>query len=514
MRKFVVLAVIAALCLAAVPAAAQTIVYVPFDNRPVSLDYVVETARAAGIDVVTPPAALLGSRTQPGDPQELWAWLYEHGRTADAVVASSDALLYGSLVASRKHELAVSVIEERLLRFARLKAANPGTRLYVFGTIMRTPRASAGGVEPDYYEVYGPSIFRITALRDKAETAGLSRAEEGELRALTAAVPEEALTDWYERRDKNFAANVRLIGLVRNGTFAYLLLGRDDCSPLSQTHMESRHIAAEAAGLPASKYASFPGADQLGMLLLVRAANDAAVRIPLVRAFYAPGAGPATVASYEDVPVGRTVTEHIVAAGGILLGGTRPDLVLAVNTPENGVTHEAGSPLNRGALSAATVVFTTELARHVRDGERVAVGDVAFANGADNALLAELARRKLLFRLAAYSGWNTASNTLGYAIGQGLLAPRMTAAARDRLLAVRLLDDWAYQANVRWALGREVLEPAGGDWYYLDELAPRMRAEADRRLRAFAAAHFPGYPLERFRVSFPWNRMFEVRVEL
>lgn len=514
MRKVVVLAMILMFCIAAVPASAQTILYIPFDNRPVSLDYVVETARAAGIEIVAPPAALLGNRTNPGDPKELWAWLFEHGRTADAVVASSDALLYGSLVASRTHHMAASDIEDRLIRFARLKAANPGMRLYIFGTIMRTPKASAGGVEPDYYEVYGPSIFRITALRDKAETSDLSRAEDGELRALTAAVPEEALTDWYERRDKNFAANVRLLELVRNGTFAYLLLGRDDCSPLSQTHMESRHIAAEAAGLPASKYASFPGADQLGMLMLARASNDAAVRIPLVKAFFAPGAGPATVASYEDVPVGRTVTEHIVAAGGILLGGTKPDLVLAVNTPEHGVTYEAGHPLNRGIMSAATYIFVAELARHLREGERVAVGDVAFANGADNALMTELARRKLLFRLEAYSGWNTASNTLGYAIGQGLLAPRMTTAAKDRLIATRLLDDWAYQANVRWALNREVLEPAEGDWYQLDVLAPRMTREADRRLRAFAAAHFPTVPLDRFRVSFPWNRMFEVKIEL
>jgi hypothetical protein len=67
---------------------------------------------------------------------------------------------------------------------------------------------------------------------------------------------------------------------------------------------------------------------------------------------------------------------------------------------------------------------------------------------------------------------------------------------------------------VRWALNREVLEPAGGDWFYLDELAPRMQAEADRRLRAFAAANFPSYQLESFKVGFPWNRMFEVKIEL
>jgi hypothetical protein len=514
MRKFVVAVVVAVFCLAGGPAAAQTIVYVPFDNRPVSLDYVVDTAKAAGLEIVTPPAELLGSRTRPGNPEALWGWLMENCRTADAVVASSDALLYGSLVESRRHNLAEDVIAERLARFLSLKMANPGARLYVFGTIMRSPQASFGGVEPDYYEVYGPKIFRLTALRDKAETAGLSHGEEAELKGLAAAIPEAVLDDWFERRNKNFAANVGLVDYVKDGTFAFFLLGRDDCSPFSQSHMESRQMAAETAGLPASKYASFPGADQLGMLMVVRAANNAVVRMPLVRVFYAPGAGPETVPSYEDVPLGRTVNEHVLAAGGLLLTGTRPDLVLAVNTPEDGVTHEAGVAANRSRMTAAAFVFAGEVEASVARGEPVAVGDVAYANGADNALMTELARRKLLFRLAAYSGWNTASNTLGYVIGQGLLAPRMTAAAKDRLLATRLLDDWAYQANVRGALGREVLYPAGGNWFYLNDMAPRLTMEVNQRLRAFAAKNFPAYPLDRFKAGFPWNRMFEVDINL
>ncbi|MDT8902866.1 DUF4127 family protein [Anaeroselena agilis] len=514
MRGLIIALMIAGLWLTPLSAAAQTIVFVPFDNRPVSLDYVVDTGKAAGLEIVTPPAALLGSRTEPGKPEALWAWLADNVRTADAAVVSSDALLYGSLVASRRHDLPEEVIKERLDRFYALKLANPGTRLYVFGTIMRTPHMSAGGVEPDYYEVHGPNIFRLTALQDKAETDGLTRGEEAELKALRAALPEAVLTDWFARRDKNFAANVRLVEYARNGIFAYFLLGRDDCSPFSQSHLESRLIAAETEGLPASKYATFPGADQLGMLMMVRAANNAAVRIPLVRVFYAPGAGPETVPSYEDVPIGRTVNDHVVAAGGLLLTGTGPDLTLAVNTPENGVTREANSAANRGRVTAAAYVFAGEVADALAGGEPVAVGDVAYANGADNALMAEFVRRGLFFRLAAYSGWNTASNTLGYAIGQGLLAPRMSAAAKDRLLATRLLDDWAYQSNVRGALGKEVLYPAGGNWFYLNALEPRLTAEADRRLKAFAAANFPGYPVDRLKVRFPWNRMFEVDIEL
>jgi hypothetical protein len=514
MTKKILLAAALFFLMAASSVSAQTIVYIPIDDRPVNLEYVIDTAKAAGVDIVAPPAALLGSRTSPGNPDGLWEWLFEQARTADGVVVSADSLLYGSLVASRTHQLTPEVLDERLGKFARLKAFNPGIRLYVYSTIMRTPRYSAGGVEPPYYDTHGPSIFRITALRDLAETHGLSRQQESELQGLLAEVPSEVLADWYDRREKNYAANERLIAYVKSGTFNYLLLGRDDCSPLSQSHMESRHLAAVTDGLPPSKYLSFPGADQLGILMVARAINNAAVRMPVVRVFYSPGVGPETVPSYEDVAVGRTVSDHIVAGGGLPLQSARADLVLAVNTPADGVTHEAGSPLNRSKPGAATVAFTAAVARELEDGQRLAVADIAFANGADNALMADLAKRKLLFRLAAYSGWNTASNTMGCVISQGMLSASMPTSAKDQLLAVRLLDDWAYQANIRAAVGNEVLFPAGGSWFYLDELSPRITTETDKRLRAFAAANFPAYPLDKLKVSFPWNRMFEVRIDL
>ena len=240
MKRCTLLVLALVLCLAATPAAAQAILYIPADDRPVNLDYVVDTARAAGLDILTPPRPLLGSRSAPGCPEGLWRWLFAEAPAADAVVASADALLYGSLVASRTHDFPAAVLAERLQGFARLKAANPGLRLYVFSTIMRTPQASAGGTEPDYYETYGPSIFRITALRDKAETAGLTRGEDAELKDLLAHVPAGALADWHDRREKNLRANFALISYVRDGTFSYLVQGRDDCSPYSRSHQESR----------------------------------------------------------------------------------------------------------------------------------------------------------------------------------------------------------------------------------------------------------------------------------
>ena len=513
-HKYLLLQVLAILWLAIIPVSAQTILYVPIDDRPVNLEYVVDTARAAGVNVVTPPAAFLGSLNKAGDPDGLWRWLLGRAGAADGVVVSSDSLLYGGLMPSRTHNLSLQTIEDRLGYFARLKALNPKMKLYVFSTVMRTPQSGGDGEEPPYYEIYGPDIFRITALRDQEAAQELSFGEKRELSALLNKVPQPVLSDWYDRRAKNFAANQRLINYTKKGTFAYFLLGRDDCAPYSQSHLESRRLAAETAGLPRETYASFPGADELGMLLITRAINQAAGRKPTVRVLFAPGTGADTVPSYEDVAVGETIDAHILAAGGTPSTSGSADLVLAINTPGDGITREADSSFNRAAFRAAPAALVRDIAYEMEDGRRIAVADIAFANGADNALMAEMSEHELLFKLDAYAGWNTASNALGYAIGQGMMAASMPATAKNKILTVRLLDDWAYQANVRAEVGREVLFPLGGSWGCLDRLTPRITRETDWRLQNFAAVNFPAYPLKDFQVSFPLNRMFEIKVAL
>jgi len=510
-KSFLLIALV--ILLASQTVQAQTILYVPADNRPVSLDYIVDTATAAGAEIITPQRAIVAGRTDPGNPDYLWSWVLTHCKDADAIVVSADALLYGSLVGSRIHQYPEDVLQNRLAKFAELKELNPSVRLYVYSTIMRTPQASAGGVEPDYYETYGPSIFRITALQDKQETEPLSRSEQLTLQKLTATVPPKAMTDWFARREKNYKMNVGLITYVKNTTFDYLVQGRDDCSPYSRSHQESRHLSEETKKLSASKYTSFPGADQLGMLMVVRAINDFSRNVPVVSVIYAPGAGGRTVPTYEDKEVAQTLTDQISAAGGVVLPTPmRSDLLLAVNTPENGVTLEASAAANRDKTRPAAELFVNQLAGALAEGKQVAVASIAFSNGADNALMYELAKRGLLPRLTAFSGWNTASNTLGYAVGQGMLAPKMQPGAKNRLLAVRLLDDWAYQANIRGEVAETVLYPFGGSYVHLDDITPRLTAETEQRMKAFADNNFPDIGINKFEVSFPWNRMFEVKV--
>ena len=494
---------------------AGTVGYIPMDNRPVNLAYVADTARAAGVQVQEPAEHLLASREQPGQPEKLWDWVFAQAPQLDALVLSTDSLVYGGLVPSRTHFLSESLLQERLERFRELKRRYPAVRLYGFGTIMRTPKMSAGATEPPYYEKLGPKIFRITYLEDKQEITALTAAETAELSRLLAEVPAENLADWRTRRAKNYRVNEALQTMAREGVFEYFLLGRDDSSPLSASHQEARRLDRSGTGIPASRYQSIPGADNLGMSMVVNAINDLEYRIPFVKVFYAPGAGDATVASYEDHPLQDSIPQHVAAAGGIKLDAAQqPDLVLAVNTPENGVTREANAPGNTAVPGLAVKAFVARTEAELDAGRWVAVGDVAFANGADNSLMARMQERGLLMRLAAYSGWNTAGNTLGYAVGQGMLAPFTPAKKRLELLAVRYLDDWAYQANIRGELYNEIVYPAGNDGQYLGKLLPRLRRAAAEKTRRFAGEHLQGMANQGLRVDFPWNRMFEIEVHV
>lgn len=498
-----------------VPGYAQTIMYVPFDNRPVSYEYVIDTVKKGGFDILVPPEGDLAARTRSANPDQLWEWVFAHAKEADGVVVSADALIYGGLVASRTHEISEEVLLKRTENFKKLKELNPSLRLYVFSTIMRSPHASSGGVEPAYYETYGPAIFRIHALQDKSEMEKLSKKEKKELDTLNTQVPDDVMKNWVDRREKNFKANLQLVAAAKENVFNYLLIGRDDCSPLSRSHQESRWLGKETADLSASKYSSFPGADQLGMLMLARAANDLTFTIPTVAVVYTQGIGDKTIPSYEDTPVGKNVRDHLIAAGCVpLFSDKTANMILAVNTPVDGWTREAGMGANKTKASKETLAFVKKVEGYLEADRKVAVADISFANGSDNAFMKEMTNNKLVSQLESYSGWNTASNTIGYTIGQAVFAQRMTEANKNNLMSVRLLDDWGYQANIRSALMNEVLIPKGHSNVQLDEMLPTLSKDATERMQKFAQENLKDFPLEKVDVSFPWNRMFEIDLKV
>lgn len=518
MKKKFFCMVLLCLCMLAmtVPAFAairSQIIFIPHDDRPISFMQTADTIRKLDYDLIVPPQELLGNRTSPGKPDELWQWLMEQAPKANAAVISSDSMLYGSLVASRKHNLPLETVMARADKFSVLKEANPSLKIYTFGSIMRSPRSSAGGEEPGYYAKYGPDIFQLTSLADKKESVGLTSSEKRSMKKLQKEVPTEAINDWMERRQKNFAANQKMVELAKQDVFNYLALGRDDNAPFSQTHKESRLLSEQGKELGNSRFQALAGIDEIAMVMLTRAVNDMSWNIPLVAVGYADGVGGDTVPTYSDEKISTSINNHLWAAGAIPVKSMkRADLVLLVNTAKDGKTGEANDLANTTEPRENTVAFVNLVDVLLREGYPVAIADIAYANGADNALLAELEKRDLLNKLIAYGGWNTATNSTGVVLGQGILADKMTPDDKNKLLLVRLLDDWAYQANVRQVLAGEIGQMKGGTYSQLDTAKPAMLKSADQKINAFAKEHLSDFDFKHIKVDFPWNRMFEASV--
>ncbi len=502
--------------LGASDAEAKRIVYIPQDDRPISFSQTVATAEAAGITMITPPAHLLGNRTSPGDPDALWAWLHQNIKRADAVVLSADALIYGSLVASRKHDLDQDTINRRVDNFRTLREHHDGMTTYVFASVMRSPRASEGGVEPPYYEIYGPKIFEYTALLDKQESRIITRNEEEKLEKLAEEIPEEYLTDWLGRRAKNLSATLRLVRLAHEGNFKYLIVGRDDNAPYSQTRRDCRKIDDKSAGLGKSRYTSVPGVDELGLIMITRAVSDISWTMPHIATIYAPGIGGATIPTYSDVPCSASINAHLFAAGAYPVKTERADIVLAVNTDRYGRTYEAAWEINDGTITDAHRELADMIEQELACGKKVILADIKYANGADNGLMKHLAERKLLGKLYAYGGWNTADNTIGFVIAQSILMNKANDTERTRLLATRYLEDWGYQANVRQSIQNDIIAHTKGRAtdVNIKPIRPRLIAVSEHKLLAFADQHLSFLDINDINITFPWNRIFETNIDI
>ncbi len=494
------------------------ILFIPHDNRPISDKQTAEVVKKLGYDVVVPPDNILGDRDNLGDPNALWTWLDNNALEAKAAVISSDSLVYGSLVGSRKHNYSRNEVAERVERFSQFRKANPKMSLYVFGSIMRTPRSgeASGYEEPAYYRSYGSDIFRYTVLKDKEEVEGLSRRENKEKAFLEELIPQKNLSDWLGRRAKNFAVNEDLIRLTRKNVFDYLVLGRDDNAPYSQTHLESRHLNESGKDLDKTKFQTMAGIDEMAMLLLARAVNNMRQETPSVYTRYNWGRGPYTVPAYSDEKISISIRDAITAAGGEAV--TKPeqaDLVMMVNTNPNGRTYEANERNNDGEEREGTQYFADLVSEYVGKGYPVGIADIAFANGSDNALMEQMRKRNLLFKIRAYSGWNTPTNSSGFLIGEGMLVRHMKKDDVDALLLTRYLDDWAYQANVRNTIARQ-LTWLRGDGVYgsLDTKREAVSLRTQKMLSRFASQNLPALStLEEIHVYFPWNRMFESDIQ-
>lgn len=167
--------------------------------------------------------------------------------------------------------------------------------------------------------------------------------------------------------------------------------------------------------------------------------------------------------------------------------------------------------------------FTTRLKHYLHQGKVVGLADVAVSNGSDIVLMNLLAKYKIIDKLQAYAGWNTSGNTLGTVIAHTIIESFYHEDRTDQLKQAsrnffyeRLIEDWGYQANVRFDIATNELERLEGNYFDISKHIDDAENTIKKRLQEFIDENITPYINEQVNlvnVYSPWKRMFEVGIK-
>lgn len=426
------------------------ICFVPIDNRPVCYSLAKDIAAIdEDIELLTPPREFLGDLTKSARVNEILDWL-ENIPACDAMVLSLDTIAYGGLIPSRRSP---DSLEEIKARLNRLKPLLKNKKVYAFSSIMRISNNNYNEEEKEYWKDWGKKIFEYS----------YSGVNDG--------IPQAILDDYLATRKRNFEINKTYLNWGLNT----LIFSKDDCAPKGFNVDEAREL--ERLGAKTKT-----GADEIPLTLLARAIEK---EIKVFVEFTEPDYKDC-ISNYEDVSIEKSVQGQLELGGFTqVLTREEADIILVVNN----FVERQGEHVMGWTTQPFRKTFTPP-------DEPYAVADVRYANGADNDFVVQILQD---FPAYGYAGWNTSANTLGSLLAGVKVkwnAKKYIDKAFRKLQMIRLLDDWAYQANVR----------INGETPQLEDL---MKPYEERLTR-----YLEFKPVNPITYSYPWKRSFEIEVSL
>lgn len=445
------------------------IAFVPIDNRPVcySLPKLI-----AGIDksieFFIPNRNLLGDLKHSADIEGLFQWLMELPKL-DAIVLSLDTLAYGGLIPSRRCPETFEQIRKRI-DILREILEDKSCKVYAFSSIMRISNNNINEEEKEYWSDWGKKIFEYSFNTHKFGRGGCKIHD----------IPSDVLDDYIETRRRNFEINKIYYQWQKQGVFDTLVFSKDDCAEFGFNVQEAQFLEKMGAFTKT-------GADEIPLSLLARAIQG---EIKIYPEFLAPEEKD-LISNYEDISIEKSVLGQIDLCGcKSVKTPVEADIILYINNFKK----------NQGEI---VMKIDTE---HFNSSFQVPqkpymIADVRFANGSDNGFVDAFLKNEIKDKyFCGYSAWNTSANTLGSLICGAkvkFLAKNYNKKDFEKLSIVRFLDDWAYQANVRQFLKKPDVNQVSVEMKKFEKIIGNI----------FDMEICPKY-------KFPWDRLFEVEVEL
>lgn len=493
----------------------RKIIYLPLDERPCNYDFPSEIFNQEPINIVTVPKELLGYKKTRGNLELVNKWLLSESKDAYGLVISIDTLVYGGIVPSRLHFDLKEQLIERLHIVKKIKDNNPNLKIFAFSLIMRCPTYNSDDEEPDYYANYGVAIHK-TGINVHYEKIGKTVEHIYE-------VPEDYLTDYVERREKNTVVNLSLLDLVSDKIIDFLVIPQDDSSEYGYTALDQEVIRKKIVELKLlNNVYMYPGADEVGMTLMSRMYLNVIGKRPKVYLKYPSITSANIIPNIEDRPLDITVKYQIIVSGGIVVTSlVECDAVVYINAPADRMLSRL-MPKEEGAgfTTLRNMVEVMEFLEyaHKQLNKQIIIGDITYGNGSSLEMYNFLVQKDMLLTIGGYGGWNTASNSIGGAIAQGFMNTVNTHTEKSlSFLIKRYIEDIAYCGYVRQTFKLKVGQIIEGANYYdvknyRNEITKALKLEllefVDNNMNELNGT------FEITDLYMPWKRLYEIGLSI
>lgn len=504
------------------------VLYIPLDDRPVNLDLVIQLANLRGLEIKTPKSEDLGFFLKEGNVESIVNWL--NCEEGDVLIISLDMFLYGGLIASRTDKRPADDAMKIINNLREYKKNNSKVKIYAFSNIMRLSIS----VSSDESQVWWDKINKYNELRYKVESLNETELKSN-LEQIELEIPQEVLNTYLRTRERNHKINMEAINLVKDEIIDFLILSQEDCSKygLHLIEHEKIHEKINNYNLKDKVYV-YPGADEIGQILLSRYVNDIENYNPKVYIDFDDKNLEDIIPKFEDRSLNVNIIEHLKSTNAIIVDNfNKSDYILAVTTPNIPYIDMAEGKAENYNKNHTINELIERIKRYVKLGKNVGIADLSFANGGDGYLIKRLKEEDLLLKVVAYGAWNTAGNAMGTTISHGNIISILSSKGMIdfnnslqslKFLIERYCDDFMYQSYVRNEANKEVLKE-GLSIFNMKKRVNKIDKFVGQELRKIINDYFyrsevnyleaKGF-IEEINVNaiLPWNRTFEVKCEV
>ncbi|WP_411168260.1 DUF4127 family protein [Clostridium sp. MB05] len=504
------------------------ILYVPLDDRPVNLMIVKQLANLAELEIKTPIKEDLGCFLKEGNVNSIKKWI--NTEKCDSLIISLDMLLYGGLIASRTDKRSVEEAMDILKFLKAYKKENRDTKIYAFSNIMRLSIS----VSSNESQIWWDKINKYNELRYRVESLKETNLEIN-LNKIKSEIPKEILNTYLRTRERNHNINMEAIELVNDGIIDFLILSQEDCSKygLHLIEHERLHDKINKYKLTDKIYV-YPGADEIGQILISRYVNDINKFIPKVYIDFDNKKNEDIIPKFEDRSLKVNIIEHLKSTNATIVYDYKNcDYILAVTTPNIPYIDMASDNLNYYNKKSIIDDFIARIKKYISLGKKVSIADLSFSNGGDEYLIKRLKEEELLLKVISYGAWNTAGNAMGTSIAHGNIISNISSKGylnfkksfeSLKFLIERYCDDFMYQSIIRSKANKEVLKE-GLSIFNMNSRVEKIDNFVEDSLNKMLELYFnknivnylevKGY-IEDLKIDakLPWNRTFEVECEV